>query len=190
MYVCRECEQPINQGSEICPYCGADLTAAPAGVEETVRKPGAAKLVLIWGAVILGLWGIVWYVLPHRSGDPAAGAESRALEALSQVRGALAAYSDTEGGFPPSLDPIADKVRATAQSAQGEGYQLGYTPGAPAADGHVHGYSLQARAGNYGFRNFYTDETGVLRATRENRPATVQDPPLQLATGHQGARRD
>jgi len=32
------------------------------------------------------------------------------------------------------------------------------------------------RAGNYGYRNFYADETGVIRATRENRPATPQDP--------------
>jgi len=34
-----------------------------------------------------------------------------------------------------------------------------------------------ALSGNYGYRGFYTDETGVLRATRENRPATAQDPP-------------
>ena len=27
MYICRECENEINQGTEICPHCGADLTA-------------------------------------------------------------------------------------------------------------------------------------------------------------------
>ena len=44
--------------------------------------------------------------------------------------------------------------------------------------GRVHNFVLLARPGNYGYRNFYLDETGVLRATQENRPATAQDPPL------------
>ncbi len=51
-----------------------------------------------------------------------------------------------------------------------------YTPGPAGADGRVHNYILLARPGNYGYRNFYTDESGVLRATRENRAATAQDP--------------
>ena len=43
----------------------------------------------------------------------------------------------------------------------------------------IHSYSLEARAGNYGYRNFYTDATGVVRATSENRPATSIDPPAR-----------
>jgi hypothetical protein len=38
---------------------------------------------------------------------------------------------------------------------------------------------LTARAGNFGYLNFYTDESGVLRFTVENRAATVQDPPVK-----------
>ncbi len=69
-------------------------------------------------------------------------------------------------------------MRVPAQNAQSEGYQLQYTPGPASSDGLVHNYVLLARPGNYGYSNFYTDETGVLRATRENRPATAQDPPI------------
>jgi hypothetical protein len=42
----------------------------------------------------------------------------------------------------------------------------------------VHNYPLLARPGNYRYRNFYSDATGVVRATREDRPATPQDPPI------------
>jgi hypothetical protein len=63
-----------------------------------------------------------------------------------------------------------------AQLAQSVNYQIQYTPGPVEADGLIHTYVLQARAGNYGFRNFYTDDTGVMHVTRENRGATVQDP--------------
>ncbi len=65
-----------------------------------------------------------------------------------------------------------------AQNARSEGYQFQYTPGPVGSDGLVHNYVLLAQPGNYGYRHFYTDETGALRATRENRSATAQDPPI------------
>src|SRR2546426_1112507 len=99
MYTCRECERPINQATEICPYCGADLTE-PIGPE----------------------------------------AEEPAKKALSKV---------SRVKSPPAPTGFAGGVR---------------------------NYFLLARPGNYGYRNFYPDESGVLRATRENRPATAQDP--------------
>jgi hypothetical protein len=54
---------------------------------------------------------------------------------------------------------------------------LQYTPGTVDAGGTIRTFSLQARAGNYGFRNFFLDDTGILRATRESRAATSEDPP-------------
>jgi hypothetical protein len=61
------------------------------------------------------------------------------------------------------------------------GYQLQYVPGEVTADGSIRSYALQATAGNHGYRSFYTDETNVVRATREERPATSSDPPLPPA---------
>ena len=182
MYACRECDRPINQATEICPYCGADLTDTGLPPEEPGKKRSLVSGLLRWGVLLVvltaALWGFLWYVLPEQAGDPAVRAEARAVEALREVRAALAAYADAQGAFPPSLEVLGDRARLPAQKARSEGYQLQYTPGLVASDGAVRSYVLLARPGNYSYRNFYMDESGVLRATRENRPATVQDPPI------------
>jgi hypothetical protein len=179
MYTCRECERPINPATELCPYCGADLTesALPlpeAGAEK--RRPGA--IFLRWFALLGALWGFLWFVLPERVGDRAAEAEARAIETLREIRSALAAHAEARGGYPSSLEALGERARKPAQQAQKEGYSLHYTPGPSNPDGVVGSYTLEARPGNYGYRNFYTDQTGVVRATRENRGATAQDPPI------------
>lgn len=179
MYVCRECEQPINQASEICPYCGADLTAAPPDQSTTPKKKrNLLKMIVYWGMVIGFLWAIVWVVLPVRFTNPSAQAESRALEAMSNLRAALHSYAAAEGGYPASLEALGEPARTAAQWAQSGGYELQYTPAQPDSGGRVRNYILLARPGNYGFQNFFSDESGVVRSTRENRPATAQDPPV------------
>jgi hypothetical protein len=67
-------------------------------------------------------------------------------------------------------------VRLAAQLAQSVNYQIQYTPGPAEADGTIRTFALQGRAGNYGFRNFYLDDTGILRSTRDNRAANSSDP--------------
>jgi hypothetical protein len=185
MHTCRECEREINQATEICPYCGADLSA-PAGGESERPQRTPAQIVLRW-AVLLGvlagvLWGFLWYILPARNGSPTLEAETRAIAALTELRAALGNYAEAQGGaYPISLEPLGDSARQPAQNALSLGYQLQYAPGPISADGLVHTYVLLARAGNFGYRNFYTDETGVLRATKENRGATPQDPSIGSA---------
>ncbi len=184
MFTCRECEREINQATEICPYCGADLTEAglPQSAEPA-GKPSLASALLRWGVLLVALsaalWGFLWYILPERSGNPAARAEASAMEALAEVRAVLSAYAAAQGGgYPASLEVLGDRARAPAQKALSEGYQLQYTPGPAGSDAVVHNYVLLARPRNYGYRNFYLDETGILRATQENRPASAQDPPI------------
>lgn len=173
MYTCRECDAPINLATELCPYCGADLTESAAGpVAELAKRRSAAKLILVYAVLLAGVLGMFWYALPERS----ANREASALEAVRAARAALADYARAEGEYPQSLEAVSDRVREQARNAQRDGYQLVYTPDPPAADGRIHGYALLARPSNYGFRNFYADETGRVRATRENRPATAQDP--------------
>jgi rRNA maturation protein Nop10 len=182
MYICRECENEINQGTEICPHCGADLTVPVPGAYAPAAKPSVRKILLRWGillGVLLGaIWSFLWFVVPERQGNPTVQAETRAVEALSEVRAALHDYSASQhGAFPRDLDALGEPVRSAAQFAQSVNYQIQYTPGQVEADGLIHSYVLQGRAGNYGFRNFYTDEGGTVRATGENRAATVQDSP-------------
>ncbi|MBZ5645221.1 MAG: hypothetical protein LAO19_20880 [Acidobacteriia bacterium] len=182
MFTCRECESDINQGTEICPQCGADLTAPPAGAEAPPAKPGLKKILIRWGVLLsvllAAIWSFLWFVVPERQGDPTAAAEHLAVQSLQEVHAALSEYAAAEGGaYPRQFDALGDRGRGAAQLSQSASYQLQYTPGPVEADGRIRTYTLQDKAGNYGFRNFFADESGVLRATRENRAATAQDPP-------------
>jgi len=182
MYVCRQCENEINQATELCPHCGADLTEPVLGAEPAKAKPSTRKILVRWGillGVLLGaIWSFLWFIVPERRGDPTAMAEGRAAESLREVRAALVDFASAQGGaYPQRFEAVGERVRLAAQLAQSVSYQVQYTPGPVDADGTIHSFSLQARAGNYGFRNFYLDDSGVLRATREGRAATSEDPP-------------
>jgi hypothetical protein len=182
MYACRECENEINQATELCPHCGADLTTPVPGAEAPKAKPSLGKVILRWG-VLLGvllaaIWSFLWFVVPERQGNPTAQAEARAAESLREVRAALVDFASAQGGaYPRQFEAVGERVRLAAQLAQSVNYQVQYTPGPLAADGMIRTFALQARAGNYGFRNFFLDDTGILRATREGRAATSEDPP-------------
>ena len=134
---------------------------------------------MLWGVVIGFLWLMVWIALPLRMLNPTMQSEGRALEAMANVRTALASYAGAQGGFPDSIEALGNPARAAAQWAQSAGYQLQYNPGSLESDGRIHGYVLLARAGNYGYRSFFSDETGIVRATREERAATSQDAPIK-----------
>lgn len=179
MYVCPICERPINQATEICPYCGTDLVSLAAdATEETPKKPNLLAMIARWGVLLAAMWAFLWFVMPERATDRRAQAEAKAVNAIREIQEVLANYALAQGSFPESLEVLGERVRPAAQQAQSEGYRILYSPGHPAPDGTTRSYSLEARAGNYGYRSFYTDETGVLRATTQNRPANAQDPPL------------
>ena len=180
MYTCRECERPINQATEVCPYCGADLIAGILAEGGEGSRTGALrKRIALWGAMIAAMWAFLWFILPERSSNAGAEAEQQAVATLQEARAVLAAYADAQGGYPVTLDamgePNVGKIRETAQRAQRLGYRLEYAPSAPDADGSVRNFALLARPGNYSYRNFFIDASGAVRWTRENRPATAQD---------------
>jgi nitrogen fixation-related uncharacterized protein len=183
MYACPQCEAEINTSTELCPHCGADLTADGQPAAPAVPKP-LRKILMRWaillGIIAVGLWSFLWFVMPSQHGDSTAQAESRAASALANLHSALASYAaaQTGGSFPNSLEPLGEASRSAVQLAQSEGYQIQYTPAPPGPDSAIRSYALQARAGNFGFHNFMTDESGVIHATKENRAATTQDPPL------------
>lgn len=182
MYTCRECENEINQATEICPHCGADLTLPAPGAVALPAKPSLKKNLLRWGillgALLGAIWSFLWFIVPERQGNPTAQAESRAVQSLRDVRSALTEYASSQAGaYPQLFEALGEHGRAAAQLAQSAGYQIQYTAGPVESDGRIRTYSLQARAGNYGFRNFFTDDSGIVRATVENRPATAQDSP-------------
>jgi RNA polymerase subunit RPABC4/transcription elongation factor Spt4 len=185
MYTCRDCEQPINQATEVCPYCGADLTDIPFDIESLAgppRKKSAKRIAILWAIVLLSLVAIAWFALPWRLAGSKPECEAHAGAAITELEQALRAYQSTEGGFPSSLEPLGSRAHDALQEAESGRYTLQYTPGNPESAGSIKTYSLTARAGNYGYLNFFTDETGVVRATRENRAATAADARIDPST--------
>ena len=183
MVTCRECEYEINQATEICPHCGADLTSLSEESTTPAKKPTLGKILLRWGmllgVLLAAMWSFLWFVVTPRTGNVTAEAEANAVAAIHDVYAQLRSYADARGGaYPSDLEQLGLQVRQAAQLAQSDGYQLEYTPSPAEGDGAIHNYSLEARAGNYGYRSFYVDISGVVRATKENRGATSADPPI------------
>ena len=123
------------------------------------------------------------------------GNESSAVGSLRSINTSEETYASTYGkGFSPMLATLgppaqgsqpsasaADLIDSVLASGQKSGYNFIYTPGPRDAQGRIPSYTVLARPatpGVSGQRNFFTDETGVIRATLEDRPATAADPPI------------
>lgn len=136
------------------------------------------------------------YVIPHQRSiwnESSAKGDLRLLKAAADRY--RAAYVS---GFPANLSLLGSLPMDEPTSCKGtdllhayfgggarRGYRLEYRPGAPvehAAAGcpaGVRSYTVSARPVSYkttGVRSFYMDESGVIRFTREDRPATADDP--------------
>jgi hypothetical protein len=131
-------------------------------------------------AFLIGaIWTFILYVAAPRAGAGAQQAETRAVQAMDDIRALLSNYAAAQdGAYPKTLEPLGELARQAAQMAQAEGYELQYTPGPADADAVIHSFALEARPGNYGYRSFYTDISGLIRSTTENRSATSRDPPI------------
>jgi len=179
MYVCRKCQQPINSASEVCPYCGAEQNPpAVSATAKPAKKRSGMRLGIMFAVAIAGIWGIIWFATPMRMENPQPTAEQAALKSMQALQQELATYANGAGTFPQTLETLGEPAREAAREAMTGGYSLRYTPGQADARGAVHSYSLVALPRNYSYRSYFTDQTGVMRATRENRAATAQDAPI------------
>jgi hypothetical protein len=180
MYLCPNCQRPINSASAVCPYCGADQTEPGSELaSQHAKKRRSPKLIIGFAIVIAGIWAIIWFALPLRFENPRPAAELSALNAVRSIEQQLATYENGASAFPTSLEALGEPARQAAQSAMSGGYSIRYSPDQPDANGNPHAYSLVAVPRNYGYESFYVDQSGVIRVTRDNRPATLQDPPLK-----------
>jgi len=179
MYTCRECEQPINQATEVCPYCGTDLAEGLANAGSgKLGKKSNLKVVVALSLIATSIAAIAWFAFPWRMAGSKSVAEAYGIGAIAGLQKALSDYQAAEGTFPSLLESLGSAAVAEARNAQSGRYTLQYTPGRPGPDGRVRTYTLTARAGNYGYLNLFADETGIIRVTREDRAATAQDPPM------------
>ncbi len=145
------------------------------------------SLLGISGLILSALF-IPTFVLPHQ-----AMFESTSVSFVRTIVLAQQVYSEehkTEG-FASSLSQLGPAsnspssvglIDAVLASGKKSGYILTLRPDPPHTDGRITHYTLSARPekyGNCGTHSFFTDETGVVHYTGENRAATAEDPALE-----------
>jgi hypothetical protein len=121
--------------------------------------------------------------------------QQTAVGSLRSINTAEVYYAKEYGkGYSPTLAALGVPPEGTKPSATAAGlldnsltggvrhnYVFQYQPGEPKADGKINTYAVSARPAKWqkGIWSYFTDDTGKIRGTDENRAARASDPPLQ-----------
>jgi type II secretory pathway pseudopilin PulG len=168
----------------LCPFCGANQAPLPEIViSELEKSRNLTSVFLRWimvtVAVACSLAGLLWFARREHVKNLEEQEETTASKALHEIRTALSQYALTSGDqYPSSLGTLGDRAAQPLQETRKENYEVTYTPKSSKKDGSITGFELWANPGKPNLRSFFIDESGVLRATRENRPANSEDPPI------------
>jgi type II secretory pathway pseudopilin PulG len=158
---------------------------------------------LAWAALVVLILVVLAIALPNLLRSRMATGEPQSTGTLRTLNTALITYATTYNqGFPESLRKLGpapsgqpdannaevlDQVMAgraeggRANSFVKSGYRFTYWPGPRDAKGQITTYTITARPlefGKTGSRSYFTSESAVIRATTEDRDATIQDPPI------------
>ncbi len=153
------------------------------------------KRTLFAGSALVGLLVIfLAIVIPNLNGSRKYASGYSVVAGLRTISTAEINYSLTfDKGYSASLRELGPPSEGEQPSASAAyfidselasgtkaGYVFTYTPGPRDAKGRITSYALTARTLKYegGDKNYYSDQTGVIRFTQEDRPATAQDPPI------------
>jgi hypothetical protein len=138
-----------------------------------------------------------WIAPMHWAQAPASGqatilraeAEERAaLKSIRTLNTALAMYHAAEPakGYAATLKELGPEgkeyIEETLASGTKSGYKFDYRPESVPAGTPVEHYTIVARPVQLlvaGEKSFFTDETGAIRFTTENRAAKPTDPPIK-----------
>ena len=184
---CWSCLVMLENGATVCPLCGADQTRPVEFVDPISPQPPTLKSTLhdwrteiVVIVVVVGLIiDIFWQNFKEESIRPDLQTAEIAAKSLRDLREALSAYAlSTKDIYPATLGPLSSRTSLPTQSALSVGYKLQYLPNLSSTDGVPRSFVILARHEKSYYLSLYIDESGVVRATSENRPATVRDPPL------------
>ncbi len=91
----------------------------------------------------------------------------------------LAAMGMTPGWTKPTPD-AAGLIDDMLTSGKMAGYIFNYKPGERNTEGRINAYTVTARPLQWrkGVVNYFTDQTGVIRWTKEDRAPTAKDPTI------------
>jgi hypothetical protein len=150
-----------------------------------------ARLALGCGMVVI----CVGVALAQKTATPPSEEEqAHAIGCMRTINTAEVAYAGTYNqGYSPSLAALAEVegkpptasaaglIDTSLGSGKRNGYIYEYHAGPKNAQGQIKTYTVTARLMKWqrGVQSFFTDQTAVLRWTKENRAATVKDPPIE-----------
>ena len=185
MSSCWSCLVILEQDAKVCSFCGADQTHPVKFVDpafQTLVSPTRVvqkwKLVIVVIVVFVGsLGGILWYYFGEVSISPVSQAARVTAKSLRELREALSSYAlITKDTYPATLNALGDRASLPLQTALIAGYKFEYIPTSSPSESVFRRFVILARPETTGFLNLRIDESGVVRATEENRPATAWDP--------------
>jgi len=154
------------------------------------REKGDARALLkgileaVGFIVLIGLLGA--FTLPLMGYNPR-GNEARAVRSIRQIHTCAARFAarHPERGYPASLaqmGPAGDEcIDEQLAGGQKNSYVFVYGPGTAAPAGRISGYTIHAHPAHFegGVLKYFSNETGVIRWTGEEREASGVDPPLK-----------
>jgi len=150
-----------------------------AGVFSSIAAALGTKGVRYTALVVLAVAasGAVW-TYPEFKRDLDSAWEHSAITSVRNLVNSQSTYSDTTGSYAPDLEALSNE--GLIDSVLASGTQDGYTFSTSAgSDGRT--FTVNARPvtrSERTNRSFYSDQTEVIRYTKEDRPATVDDKPL------------
>jgi len=152
------------------------------------RKPRTSSIVLTWGVWVFFLF-VIGAAIPGFVRAAPAARQASAVGSLRTMNTAEFTYAETyHAGFSRTLDALAGPPPGSHSSSSAAGlidnvlatgrkndYTFTYRPGSPDAKGIIQSYTVTARPGCKGAWNLFTDQSGILRKTSEDRAATAND---------------
>jgi hypothetical protein len=155
------------------------------------KEPGDRRILVNRIFAVSACLGIVCFAaihIPCMLRSRVAANESASVAALRTIRTAQSSYAERypQKGFAAVLSelgppPGADLIDQQLASGTRFGYSFNLIAGIPDASGRIAQYVVLARPltfGQTGKRSLFTDESGVIRYTAEDRAPAAQDSPL------------
>lgn len=156
-------------------------------------RRSAGKLAPRWVPVLIYvvLLVLVAIAIPSNWRSVRVANQHAAVYLLRTLNTAESTYADTyRTGFSPSLAALGQQTSQEPASASAaglidrdlssgkkRGYTFVYTPGPTDSTGHIKSYTVAARPldGSCGNESYFTDNSGAIRHTTQDRPATTKD---------------
>jgi hypothetical protein len=177
----------VERGAAVCPFCGADQTRPVPMADPDLRPPITPAriiqeykyLIIVMLVLAVSVAGILWRNFREPDITPASQAAGAAAKSLTELREALTAYAlATRGAYPTTLKSLGERASLPMEAALSAGYRIEYSPTSSPGEAVFRGFVILARPEKNDFLNLRVDESGLVRATKKNRPATEQDPPF------------